>query len=163
MHSEDDNLLWEAGLRRKLSTEEQARLQAAMRDAVAADAAEDLALNAALRELPQVPVSSNFTHRVMEAIAQAPTPCQPEPSFGSRFWRGQWLPKPVWAVLLIGAVVFAGQQYRTHNLEVTAQSVAKISHAASVMTVDVLKDFEAINRFSRVTTPVDEELFAALN
>lgn len=164
MDSEDNNILWEAGLRRELSEEERTRLEASFQGETKSGCAEDLALNAILRRVPNLPVSSNFTHRVLESVSQ--------PSHAKRLatpiWRtflgGKWLPKPVWiSMLIVGAVLLGGHQYQRENRRQTAQSVAKISHVEELLSVDVLKDFEAINRFGRATAPVDEELFAALN
>jgi len=161
MNDKDDNSLWEAGLRRQLDVEEKARLEAFLEDHPATDAAADLCLNAAMRRLPNLPVSSNFSHRVLEAISREPLARTPALSLGRRWRFLEWLPKPVWVPLVAGAMLLSCQQYQSHSRRQTAQSVARVSHATAWVSVEVLRNFDAINRLGR-PVPVDEELLAAL-
>ncbi len=160
MQNENDNPLWEAGLRHELSPEEEARLKAAFPPESTPDLPSELRLNSLLRQMPDAPVSSNFTVRVLAAVAAVPAPRR---SVWQRFFGGQWLPRPAWALLLLVGVLIVAQQVKRHNQSQTAQEMAKMSQAATAVSWEALQDFDAIKRLSRTAVPVDEELFAALN
>jgi hypothetical protein len=161
MNSKDNNSLWEAGLRRKLDAGEKARLQAFLADHPTNEAIEDLCLNAAMRRLPSLPVSTNFSHRVLEAVSREPLAKRTVLSVGGRWRFIDWLPKPAWIPLVVGVVLLSCQQYQSHSRRETAQSVAQLSHATAWVSVEALQNFDAINRLGR-PVPVDEALLAAL-
>ena len=161
MNNKDDNSLWESGLRRRLDVAEKARLEAFLQDHPDADAAADLSLNAAMRRLPNRPVATNFTHRVLEAVFREPLSRTPVLSLGRRWRFFAWWPKPVWVPLVVGVLLLSCQQYQSHSRRETAQSVARVSHATAWVSVDVLQNFDAINRLGH-PVPVDEVLLAAL-
>jgi hypothetical protein len=114
-----------------------------------------------MRRLENLPVSTNFSHRVMEAISREPAAKVRVPAIRGRWRLIDWLPKPVWIPLVVGIVFLSCQQYQSHSRRETAQSVAQLSHATSLVSVEVLQNFDAINRLGR-TVPVDEALMAAL-
>lgn len=113
-------------------------------------------LTAALNRLPQAPVSSNFTARVLQAVAkeQAPARKSHRPE-----WLSHWLPRLAFGCLMLGAGVIAWDRIEDAREARIAESVVTIS--ASVPSPEILKDFEAIRALSS-TPPADEQLLAIL-
>jgi negative regulator of sigma E activity len=116
-------------------------------------------LNQALARLPDAPVSSNFTARLMQAV-------ELEESRLSRRWGFGWN----WHALLpriavtAAVVLFAGLTVRQHELAARrtafARNVALVAGAQPLPSVDALKNFDAIQRMSQPRA--DEELLALM-
>jgi len=160
------NQLLEAGLRRELTANEVRRLEAHWVHFPADRQVwvEEMGLNRLWQELPDVPVSSNFTAQVLEkATAQA---CGGAAPHGLARWG--WLASWDWmqkAVLVLGAVCvvwLTSLEYRRHSRIELARSLAAASHEAVVPSPDILNDFDAINRLSQVPPMVDNDLLVAL-
>lgn len=110
-----------------------------------------------LSRLPDAPVASNFTARVMQQIDL-------EESRRARKWnfifnRRAFLPR---AAVATAAILFAGLTLQHHELNVHRVALAK--NAALVAetpmpSVDALKNFDAIRRMSQPTR-ADDELLA---
>ena len=117
----------------------------------------DQRLDALLLALPDRPVASNFTARVLQAVERGEK--QPRKLSGQllRFW----LPRAAVAVLALGLGMFGYLQYDHHARAKLAKSVAAVSQVSSLPRPDVLQDFEVVLRLSR-TPPADEELLALL-
>jgi hypothetical protein len=165
MKGTDHNRLLELGLRRKLTREEELELEshyASHPDRGRAMEAleEENRLNLLVRNLPNYPVASNFTARVLRTVAaesrgKAPRPRGrwglPLPSF-------QWVGGTALAMLLVSAGLFS---YYHHQISVRverAQSVATVSSVASIPTLEMLQDFEAIHRLSHAPKETDWDL-----
>ncbi len=119
----------------------------------------EFALAQTLRQMPDVPVSSNFTRLVMQAVERENArPVHGAPRF-SHWLRRHWLRTTALASLLVCAGLAAGQQYRSLQRMNMAQGVSAVSQAAA-FPQQWLVDFDAINRFDQ--PPVDNELLAAL-
>jgi hypothetical protein len=120
----------------------------------------DARLDKLLRELPDKPVSSNFTARVMQAVERE---AHTRPQVGSRAWWLRLIPRVAVAAVIIVAGAAGWHQYRVQQRTSMAQSVAAVSTA--VAKVDPLTDpkvfanFDAINRMG--PSP-DRELLALL-
>jgi len=107
--------------------------------------------------LPETPVSSNFTARVMQAI-------ELEEARHSRCWNilaWNWhalLPRAAVAAVVLGVAGFAFHQH-----EVSSQREALIRRIALVPApgVDALNNFDAIQRMSR-PAHADEDLLKLL-
>jgi hypothetical protein len=112
-----------------------------------------------LSRLPDVPMPSNFTARVLQAVDL-------EESRRSRRWNFNWN----WHMLLpriavaSAVLVFAGLTF--HHYEINAQrtalarNVALLAEAQPLPSVDALKNFDAIQRMSQ--PHADEDLLALL-
>ena len=112
-----------------------------------------------LSRLPDAPVASNFTARVLQAV-------ELEEPRRSRKWNfilnwHAFLPR---AAVAMVAVVFAGLTLQHHELNArraqVAQSVALVA-GAPMPSVDALKNFDAIRRMSQPAR-ADDELLALL-
>ena len=114
-------------------------------------------LTGALFRLPDVPVASNFSARVMQAIDLEESQASARPH-----WRWRLL-LPRLAIPLV-AVVIAGFAWQHHEQSVNraalARSVALLAGSPALPSVDALKNFDTIQRMSQPRA--DEELIALL-
>lgn len=123
----------------------------------------DARLDALLRRLPDKPLSSNFTARVVQAVERedrrAAGPAMP-------WWDVlrhplHLLPRLAVATLALCLGLFSFQRYETVTQARMAESVAAVAHVSSLPGPDVLQDFEVVRRLSQ-TPRADEELLALL-
>ena len=150
--------LHEALWRWKLTDTQQGELRA--RPELLADLELESRLSEMLAKIPDAPVSSNFTARLMQAI-------ELEESRPSRRWSFRWN----WHALLpriavtTAVVLFAGMTF--HYYELTSQrtalarNVALVAESQPLPSADVLNNFDAIQRLSQ-PAHADEELLALL-
>ncbi|MGH7975120.1 MAG: hypothetical protein ACREC8_00505, partial [Limisphaerales bacterium] len=94
-----------------------------------------------LSRLPDAPVPSNFTARVMQTIE-----LEEMKNSRSRSWNWRsFLPRVAFAMLAIG---FAGLALHRHELDARrdalAKNVALVAAAQPLPSVDALKNFDAI-------------------
>jgi hypothetical protein len=157
--------------RRPLTEAEVTRLRAALAGVRAPSEPwdEELALTRLLSRLPDAPVASNFTSRVLEAVDAAPAPR----AFGQS-WR-DWLaiirPVPRFAAMAIAllAIPLGYARYQSitrthiaHSLASIAPSVDAAAQAARIPPAEILADFDAINRLRQARGTADLELLAGL-
>ena len=158
------NQLRELSWRRKLTDAEEAQLRAwlvACPEAQADWDAED-SLNAALGRLPDVPVPSNFTARVLQAVERKAAVELRQGEGNWQFWRRlRWLPRVAFAAVVLGTGVVSYRQLQAARFAEYAHSVAAVSKVSSVPSPEVLKDFDAIRASNSFPLP-DEQLLAAL-
>ena len=143
----------EAELRVWLSTHPDAQL----------DFEADAALTQSLEKLPDVPVSSNFTARVLRAVEREDAAKAREPRAGWRAWLHvhRWLPRVAAACLVIGVGLASyGHHHHVKTVQRIGRSLESVSAVRAVPSPDILQDFEAVRAISR--TGPDEELLAAL-
>jgi hypothetical protein len=143
--------------RRKLSKAERSELRAQPELELEAR------LTDALGQMPNLPVSSNFTARVLEAIeleeAQSARAAQ------SKGWHWNWhrlLPRvAVTAAILLFAGI--GMQYHATGLQRAAmiKSLSTVASAQTVPSVEALNNFDTIQRMSQ-SGRADTELLVAL-
>jgi negative regulator of sigma E activity len=147
-------LLW----RRRLTDAERAGLRS--QPEIQADLEIESRLSEALADLPDTPVSSNFTARVLQAVERE--------SIHPRAigWNWYW----TWRVLVprvaVAAVVIAFAGLGIHGYELNAhraalaKNVVLVAAAQPMPSVDALKNFNAIQRMSQ--PHADDELLALL-
>ena len=151
------DLLW----RRKLTAEERATLDAwlAKHPEVREALLDDLALTSALERLPDVPVATNFTARVLEeaervvraAARSGPPVLAP--------WRrlAVWLPRTAVAALVIGVSLFGWHQ---HRATVRAELARSMAENIAQLGPDVFENFDPILLVSPIAP--DQPLLSAL-
>src|SRR5687767_3734715 len=113
MNEQEHKELVEASWRRTLSPEEEASLQLylASRPDKQADWEDELALSNALHNLPDAPLSSNFTSQVLQAIDREERVVE---RATLPFWR-QWMPRLA-TVATILVLLFTGVNlYRAND------------------------------------------------
>ncbi|HWI59966.1 MAG TPA: hypothetical protein VNZ22_22245 [Bacillota bacterium] len=159
------NRLCEASWRRPLTEAEQAELRAwlAAHPEAQAEWAAEAGLNDALARLPDVPLASNFTARVLQAAQRESAREARAPAWGWRFWqaRFRWLPRVAFAAMVLSAGLIS-----YHHVQVTrrvdlVQGVAAVAEVASLPSPEILKDFDAIRALDQ-TPPADEELLTLM-
>ena len=118
----------------------------------------DARLDALLRGLPDKPVPSNFTARVLQAVERE-TPAS-RTRAGSWSWWMRFIPRAAVASVVVGGIgSFAWHNHRVQQRTELAQSVVTISKVDPVANPEVLADYEAIRRMSQ---PADVELLALM-
>jgi anti-sigma factor RsiW len=165
MNERDFEQLRDIARRRELTAAEHARLHQWLGLHPQAQAAwdEERRLDQLLRRLPDVPVSANFTARVLAAV-------QREGNAGRVPWRdlAWWWRLRLWPRLAAAAVVLAAVvslsvwQVRERQRAQVAASVRALSGVATVPTVEMLADFDAIVRLSQLPANSDAGVLTAL-
>jgi anti-sigma factor RsiW len=159
--------LMRLSLKRELTPEEESRLELWLLAHPEARAAwsEDRALGRALHSLPDVPVSSNFTARVLQAV-------EFEARQGQLAAKRPWLrvpwPRLSWG-LAAGLLACAGifYEYRVIKGGQFAEAVKDVSRElAALPAPEVLEDFDAINHMRQaavhsVAVTADDDLLKA--
>ena len=140
--------------RRKLSGDERAGLRAQPELELEAR------LTEALRKIPDAPVPSNFTARVLDAVERDETRALPV-----RIWALNW--RRLWPRVAAAAAVliFAGVGIQRHETSARrialAKNVARVAVAQPVPSADALENLDVIQRMSQ-PAKADTELLAAL-
>jgi len=155
-----DQPIRELAWRRTLKPSEEADLLAWLADhPEARDAWETEArLNDALARLPDAPVPSNFTARVLETVQRDSEirKRQMKPhGWLSRYWRG-WLPKAGFAAVLAAAGFFSVRHFREHQGHPLLKGLAAVSQVGP-SAPDILTNFDVICALDRIPPP-DEDL-----
>ena len=158
-----DNKLRETGWRRKLSAQEEAALRAwlAAHPEHQPDWEMEAELTDALARLPDAPLPSNFTARVMQAVERETTTGHSRARWQ---WIGTWralLPKAAVAVVALGLGVFAYERHAATQRTELARRLARVSSVAAVPDPELLQDLEFIRHLDQTLAP-DEELLALL-
>lgn len=155
--------LEEQSWRKPLTPQEQQRLSQilAARPSVRREWNEEQALNRCLNALPDAPVSSNFTARVIQA-AQYEAMKKPRFSWNLTGWiRLHWAPASITAMLLVSFGLLGAREFQLTHRTQAARSIEEVTRVASLPEMDWLKDFETINRMSQVQV-ADNELLEVL-
>ena len=156
--------LIEASWRRPLTAAEEARLQAwlASHPEEQARCESEFSLNHLLEQLPDVPVASNFTARVLQAARSEVARPSQRPFL--QILRQWLLPRRAtgvaWAALAVCVTWVAIHQADSSAKARRAKELAIIARTAVVSDPVVAENFDAILRLPYTE---DEELFAVLN
>lgn len=127
---------------------------------------DDAALTTALNRLPDVPVSSNFTSLVLQAVQREEAQVERKAASSRAFWRFGWIPKFAIAIAMLCLGTFSFHEYqlasqqRTEKLAKEVREVAEVAAAAPIPRVDWLKDFDTINRMGKVQVADNDLLMA---
>jgi anti-sigma factor RsiW len=166
MNESEYQALMEASWRRSLTEDEQARLDLWLRTHPAAhnEWEAESALNRLLDQLPEAPVASNFTARVMQAVERESAAEARRESVFDRVKRWFWRPAPrvAWALLVVGLLGFGYHQHQANVRSEMAKGLSVLAHVATLSDPAVLQDFEAIQRLAQSAPGDDDELYALL-
>ena len=152
------NQLRERAWRRKLTGAERAELRA--QPEAQAELELESRLSEALARVPDAPVPSNFTARVLQAIER-----EEARAARTRSWSWYWrvlVPRVAVAAAVVG---FAGLAYQRHALDqraALAKDIVLLAQAQPVPSVEALKNFDAIRRMGQAAPRADDELLALL-
>jgi anti-sigma factor RsiW len=150
--------LRESGWRRKLTEAEKAALRAylATNPEARADWEMESALNAALTRLPDAPVPSNFTARVLQAVERE----EARPRIWS--WRWTWhtlVPRVAFTVAVITFIGLVFQHHEIYRQRIAlARNVALVTRGQPMPSPEALENFDAIRRMSQPQHADDELL-----
>jgi hypothetical protein len=110
-----------------------------------------------LTRLPDAPVASNFTARVMQAIELEEMGQPRWRLFGWR-WRVV-IPRTAAATVMVGLASFTFYQHEIYVQQVALARSAALVASQPMPSVDALKNFDAIQRMGQAAHP-DNELLA---
>jgi len=163
MNEVDYQELREAGWRRKLTPAEAARLQGwlALHPEQQMEWEAEAGLNQLLSQLPDAPVASNFTARVLQELNRetAGVPDRAEPAG----WLARWFRRPAaglaWAAVLMVAGWIGYHQFTKPSGTAQAHDLAVLFKTVG-QEPSLFEDFDAIRKLPQAD---DEELYAVLN
>ena len=147
-------------MQRELTIEEESKLESwlATHPEARAQWEEERALSRAIQSLPDVPVSSNFTARVLQAV-DADHAAETRKERSSPWFRFL-LPRIGWAVAVTVLVaVGIRSTIRPKPEDVLVNLPVDF---AKLPTPDVLADFDAINQLRQASVTTDDRLLEAL-
>ena len=151
--------LRELAWRRRLTEAELDQWRAAHPEA-AADAEAEAALSDALAALPDAPVPSNFTARVLQDLEREALRPTPRKRDWFRVWQ-VFVPRAAVASLVVGASLFAYHRYQAAQRRAVGNSIKTIAGVGSLPSPPILEDFDVIQKLD-TTPPADKELLAWL-
>jgi hypothetical protein len=125
---------------------------------------EDIAVLDGVGALPDVHVSSNFTHQVMTSLARrVGEDVGAKKPVAEVTWmeRLGFLPKLGMGLALVLAVFGSFLQYKEGDSAKLVESLAIVTESDTVPSVEELQHFEAIQMLAQVPMDVDWELIAA--
>jgi anti-sigma factor RsiW len=163
MNESDYNDLIEKSWRRKLMDAEAADLRAWL--AGHPESAEDWQiesrLSRVLDRLPDAPVPSNFTARVLQAVER-------EGNAASRPRGGKWywflrslLPRAAVAAMILGVGLFTYHEHMAARQAQMVQDVKVVTSVRSLPSPEILQDFDTIQKMGSTPGP-DPELIALM-
>lgn len=161
--------LCEQARRKSLTPEAESRFRSHLLLHPEAQAAweEEQALNELIAQLPDAPMPSNFTARVLAAVEREARPAAPARRLP---WLG-WLAAVTHAsrpqqIALAAMAICVGllgyDQYRARQRSQVAESLAKFAGTTALPGVEALRNFEAINRLGQTSGAADMELLSQL-
>jgi len=159
-HEKIRELTWRGPVSPAQRQELKAWLEAhpAERESVALDSR----LTESLLKLPDAPVPSNFTARVLEQVRLEQATERRKGTRTSSIFRWRWLIRTASAVVIVAAAGVTWRQVQSaRTAEEIARSVTMVSEVTSLPDADVLRDFEAIQALSQ-NPSADMELLALL-
>lgn len=127
-----------------------------------ADWEAEAGLNEALGRLPDVPVASNFTARVLQEVEREMLAEERRNRAGRGFWGGwtRWLPRAATVAAVLGLGLLSYNQVQVNKRARLAQSLAAVSTVGTIPSPEILRDYDAIEALSQAsaTPAADEEL-----
>jgi len=158
------NRLREISWRRDLTDAEQAELRAflASHPETQADWEMESSLNAGLKQLPEAPVSSNFTSRVLKVLElnlAAPERGRVRTAV-SKWWQ-VLLPRAAVALIVVGAGCYGYYLYQVAQRKKLAEGLAVVATVQKLPSTEVLENFDAIRGLG--SKPAADEELLALN
>ena len=159
--------LREISWRRELTPSEQAELDAWLQAHPESreDWEAEMALSGSFGRLPQVPVSSNFTSRVLQAVereALAEKPGRTAPGWWQILAaRTRWVTGGAFAAVLLTTGLMVHHQHVAVRQQELVKTLEIVGRVPALPNTEVLTNFEAIRLLSQGPQP-DDQLLALL-
>jgi anti-sigma factor RsiW len=153
--------LLELSWRRKLTPAEEAEMQACLQvhPEAHSDWEAEAGLTEALGRLPDAPVPSNFTARVLQAIERETTAEARQKPASLPWLAPRWLPRVAFGAIVIGVGLLSYHEAKDVERKKMVNGVEVVSEVSSLPSPDILQDFDAIRALNR-TPPADPELLS---
>jgi len=153
----------EISWQRALTPAEQARLAEWLSEHPEMQAEWELetGLNVALEALPDVPIPSNFTARVLDEARRVQVSDGQIHVSPRAPWWSRWLPRTAVAAIVVAGGLLTYQHLQESRREEVAASLTTLSQIPAVPGPEVLKDFDTIAALGS-TPPADEELLKVM-
>lgn len=164
MDDSDYERIKELSWKRKLDSQEQQQLDDLLSENPERklDWKDEHVLNQLLKGLSDVPISSNFTSRVLQTAQRTQSTPTRRFHFALPQWfRIGWAPTGIAAMLLLSLGLFSVHQHQVSERSQFARSIVSVSRIAAIPEMDWLGDFETIERMSKVQV-ADSDLLEAL-
>src|SRR5262249_46327814 len=149
----DDQPLREKIWRHDLTPAEQAELRAwlSAHPEATSDLETERKLTALLGSLPDAPVPSNFTARVLRAVEQEVRAAERSKVSRPWWWRG-WLPRTSAALAVVTLGYVGYQRYESAQRAQLVKELHSMTDVAAVPSAEALEDFEVIRQLTPATT-----------
>lgn len=163
MNEFDFKLFLEERWRRKLTPAEEASVRAwlAQHPESKADWELEGELSAALDKLPNVPVPSNFTARVLQAVERETAVAPRQPARGMAWFIRRLLPRAAVAAAAVIAGVLTYREHTTAKRAELVRGVKVVTGVSSLPSPEILQDFDTIRQMPAATGS-DPELIALM-
>jgi anti-sigma factor RsiW len=123
-------------------------------------------LSQALGKLPDAPVPSNFTARVLQAVERESATAPPPSASPMSWFLRNVLPRAAVAAVILGAGLFTYHEHvdraqKAANRAEWVRGVKVVAGVSSLPGPEILQDFDTIRRMSATPGP-DPELIALM-
>jgi len=157
MNIQNDHGWREIRWRRPLTPAETACLRSWLAEHPGEQAAweDEEALGRLLEGLPEAPVSSNFTARVLQAVEREDRRAAQDRR-GGFSWRGWWgraLPRLAWGGTAAALVLVSVHQYQSLERARVARDMARIALVSALPPAEIFADFEVISQLGKHPSP----------
>ena len=132
--------------------------------ATAEDLKLEAALTRALKSLPKAEIPSNFSSRLWQELDKAPANSRSAASWISQFSSrlAGLVPRLAVGAIALAMVALAYHEHTVSRRTEMAHSLTTFSAVASLPSMEVLEDFDTIQRLKQAPPAVDLELLAVL-
>ena len=163
MNESDYNQLMEKSWRGELTASQKAELQAwlAQHPEREEDWNAEMNLTEAMKRLPEIPVSSNFTARVLRAVEHEGAAKSPPRLPAWKWLLHSFIPRAAFAAVVL-AGLFTYHEYRTAERRAElVHGVEVIAGVPSLPSPEILQNFDTIRKMGATPGP-DPELIALM-
>lgn len=163
MNQSEYDQLKEKSWRGKLAAAEKAELRTwlAEHPELAEDWRLEMNLTEAMLRLPDAPVPSNFTARVLQAVEREAA-ARNRPRVSGWKWFHSLVPRAAVAVVLLGVGIFTYHEHRMAERRAElVQGVKVVAGVPSLPSPEILQNFDTIRQMGTTPGP-DPELIALL-
>jgi hypothetical protein len=161
MKNDRHEALRESLWRRSLTAEEAAQLAAEPGTESREELALEWALTRALGKLPDAPLSSNFTARVLGEVEREQAASTRDVTAKQGWFGRRWLPRLAFGVVFFSIGLFSAHELHKARQAQITRSLVAVSQVRTLPSPDVLLNFDAVRALAPTPVP-DEQLLTLL-